>query len=586
MTLALQAVAPVVQSARIGQVYAEHYAEKPEKDHNLTSRAMNKTLGAAFPQAIGIWSLASLLIAAGVLLPIIAILVLAFFPSDNIWSHLLATTLPRYLKTTLALMLCVGFGAACVGAGTAWLVTRYRFWGVRSFEWLLLMPLAIPAYVGAYALVDLLEYAGPVQNALRGVMGWKNAQDYWFFEIRSFGAASFVLTMGLYPYVYLLSRAAFREQSGAAEEVAQSLGSHAFLRFWKIGLPLARPAIAAGTAIVMMETINDFGAVDYFAVQTLTTGIFSVWLEGSNAGGAAQLATLGLCLIIILVLLEKNGRSKMRFFSLSAHHRPILRQKLCGRRAVFASVFCFLPVLFGFILPTLVLALHAVRKLEYWKDADLYTALWNTMFVGVIAAFFTVTAGLVMVYGVRLSQQKLPRLLLPLTTIGYAVPGAVLAVGILIPLAAFDNALADFIFALTGREIGLILTGSSFAVILAYFVRFFAIAQGAADTAMERVSPNLSQAARSLGRSKREILMQIFLPLIKGSLGSALVLVFVDCVKELPATMLLRPFNFSTLATRTHDQASLENLPQAAPAALLIILVGLLAVGLLARASR
>jgi iron(III) transport system permease protein len=584
--LALQAVAPVVQSARIGQVYAEHYAEKPEKDHNLTSRAMNKTLGAAFPQAIGIWSLASLLIAAGVLLPIIAILVLAFFPSDNIWSHLLATTLPRYLKTTLALMLCVGFGAACVGAGTAWLVTRYRFWGVRSFEWLLLMPLAIPAYVGAYALVDLLEYAGPVQNALRGVMGWKNAQDYWFFEIRSFGAASFVLTMGLYPYVYLLSRAAFREQSGAAEEVAQSLGSHAFLRFWKIGLPLARPAIAAGTAIVMMETINDFGAVDYFAVQTLTTGIFSVWLEGSNAGGAAQLATLGLCLIIILVLLEKNGRSKMRFFSLSAHHRPILRQKLCGRRAVFASVFCFLPVLFGFILPTLVLALHAVRKLEYWKDADLYTALWNTMFVGVIAAFFTVTAGLVMVYGVRLSQQKLPRLLLPLTTIGYAVPGAVLAVGILIPLAAFDNALADFIFALTGREIGLILTGSSFAVILAYFVRFFAIAQGAADTAMERVSPNLSQAARSLGRSKREILMQIFLPLIKGSLGSALVLVFVDCVKELPATMLLRPFNFSTLATRTHDQASLENLPQAAPAALLIILVGLLAVGLLARASR
>ncbi|MDB3920840.1 iron ABC transporter permease [Paracoccaceae bacterium] len=552
----------------------------------MKSRAIHKTLGTAFPQEINIWSLAALLIAAGVLLPIVAILILAFFPSDDIWSHLLATTLPRYLSTTLALMLCVGFGAACIGAGTAWLVTRYWFWGVRSFEWLLLMPLAIPAYVGAYALVDLLEYAGPVQSALRGVMGWTNAQDYWFFEIRSFGAASFVLTMALYPYVYLLSRAAFREQSGAVEEVAQSLGSHAFLRFWKIGLPLARPAIAAGTAIVMMETINDFGAVDYFAIQTLTTGIFSVWLEGSNAGGAAQLATLGLCLIIILVLLEKNGRHKMRFFSLSTHHRPILRQKLRGRHAVFASVFCVLPVLFGFILPTLVLALHAVRKLDYWKDADLYAALCNTVFVGAIAAFFTVAAGLVMVYGVRLSQQKLPRRLLPLTTIGYAAPGAVLAVGILIPLAAFDNALADFILAFTGREIGLILTGTSFAVILAYFVRFFAIAQGAADTAMERVSPNLSQAARSLGRSKREILVQIFLPLIKGSLGSALVLVFVDCVKELPATMLLRPFNFSTLATRTHDQASLENLPQAAPAALLIILVGLFAVGLLARASR
>lgn len=552
----------------------------------MTNHSVKHALGAALPQAISIWSFASLVIAAAVLLPIFAILVLALFPSDNIWSHLLTTTLPRYLSATLALMLCVGVGAASIGASTAWLVTRYHFWGVRYLEWLLLMPLAIPAYVGAYALVDVLEYAGPVQTALRGVMGWTNAQDYWFFEIRSFGAAVFVLTMALYPYVYFLSRAAFREQSGAVEEVAQSLGSHALLRFWKIGLPLARPAIAAGTAIVMMETINDFGAVDYFAVQTLTTGIFSVWLEGSNAGGAAQLATLGLFLIIILVLLEKNGRHKMRFYGLFTYHRPILRQKLYGRQAVFASVCCFLPVLFGFLVPTLVLALNALSKLDYWKDAALYAALWNTVFVCSIAAFFTVAAGLVMVYGVRLSQQKLPSLLLPLTTIGYAAPGAVLAVGILIPLAAFDNTLADFIVSFTGRDIGLILTGTSFALILAYFVRFFAIAQGAADTAMERVSPNLSHVARSLGRPKSVILMEIFLPLIKGSLGSALVLVFVDCVKELPATMLLRPFNFSTLATRAHDHASLENLPQAAPAALLIILVGFLSVGLLARASR
>lgn len=532
------------------------------------------------------WSFGAVLIAAIVLAPILAVLWIAAFPTDNIWPHLLATTLPRYVSNTLVLMLSVGLLTAMVGTGAAWLVARYDFVGRRWLEWLLLLPLAIPAYVGAYALVDFLEYAGPVQTALRDLMGWQTSRDYWFPQIRSMGAAIIVLAAALYPYVYLLTRAAFREQSGSAEEVAQSLGAGAFKRFWRVGLPMARPAIAAGVAIVMMETVNDFGTVDYFAVQTLTTGIFSVWLESNNAGGAAQIASVVLALVIILVTLEKVSRRKLRFFNLSTRFRPVARARLTGLHGILALTACLVPFLMGFILPTAVILSHALANAEEWQNPALIRATLNTLTVGGLAAFFTVLAGLFLVYSVRLSGRALPRLLLPVTTIGYAAPGAVLGVGILIPLAMADHALADTVEALTGRDIGLVMTGSAFALILAYCVRFFAIAQGAADAAMGRVSPNLALAARSLGRNNAQVLGAVYVPLIRASVASALLLVFVDCVKELPATLLLRPFNYDTLATRVHEQASLENLGDASPAALLIILVGLCAVGLLARANK
>ncbi|WP_116600116.1 ABC transporter permease [Primorskyibacter marinus] len=532
------------------------------------------------------WSFGAVLIAAIVLTPILAVLWIAAFPTDNIWPHLLATTLPRYVSNTLVLMLSVGLLTAMVGTGAAWLVARYDFVGRRWLEWLLLLPLAIPAYVGAYALVDFLEYAGPVQTALRELMGWQTSRDYWFPQIRSTGAAIIVLAAALYPYVYLLTRAAFREQSGSAEEVAQSLGAGALKRFWRVGLPMARPAIAAGVAIVMMETVNDFGTVDYFAVQTLTTGIFSVWLESNNAGGAAQIASVVLALVIILVTLEKVSRRKLRFFNLSTRFRPVARTQLTGIHGLLALAACLVPFLMGFILPTAVILSHALANAEEWRNPALIRATLNTLTVGGLAAFFTVLAGLFLVYGVRLSGRALPRLLLPVTTIGYAAPGAVLGVGILIPLALADHALADTVETLTGRDIGLLMTGSAFALILAYCVRFFAIAQGAADAAMGRVSPNLALAARSLGRNNAQVLGAVYVPLIRASVASALLLVFVDCVKELPATLLLRPFNYDTLATRVHEQASLENLGDASPAALLVILVGLCAVGLLARANK
>ncbi|AUC52328.1 iron ABC transporter permease [Sagittula sp. P11] len=532
------------------------------------------------------WSVGAVLIAVIVVAPIVAVLGIALFPRENIWPHLLSTTLPRYLWTTARLMFGVGLIAAMVGTGAAWMVARYDFPGRRWLEWLLLLPLAIPAYVGAYALVDFLEYAGPVQTGLRNLFGWQTSRDYWFPEIRSLGAAILVLSAALYPYVYLLARAAFREQSASSEEVARSLGAGAFGRFWRIGLPLARPAIAAGVAIVMMESINDFGTVDYFAVQTLTTGIFSVWLESNNAGGAAQIASVVLLLVVLLVVLEKVSRRRMRFFNLSTRHRPAMRNPLTGAPAWIATAACAFPLAVGFVLPAGVILSHALDNAEFWTDTALWRAGLNTAVVGGSAAVITVLAAIFLVYGVRLSGQKLPRLLMPVTTIGYAAPGAVLGVGILIPLAAIDNTMADAIWGATGWDPGLVLTGTAFALILAYCVRFFAIAQGAADAAMGRVSPNLPLAARSLGRSEGQVLTAVYYPLMRASVASALLLVFVDCVKELPATLLLRPFNYETLATRVHEKASLEALGEAAPAAILVILFGLAAVGMLARANR
>ncbi|WP_234990377.1 ABC transporter permease [Aquimixticola soesokkakensis] len=518
-------------------------------------------------------------------MPLAAVVWIAFHPDTNIWPHLLSTTLPRYLRTTAILAVSVATFSACVGTGAAWLLTMYRFPFARTLQWLLLLPIAIPAYVGAYALVDFFEYAGPVQTALREIFGWTSARDYWFPQIRSLGSAIVVLTAALSPYVFLMARAAFREQSGSIYEVARALGAGPFARFWRVGLPMARPAIAAGVAIVMMETVADFGTVDYFAVQTLTTGIFSVWLQTGNAGGAAQIAGVVLVLVFLLLGLEKASRGRAKFHRSVRHSRPISPIHLTGWRAGAAFVACVIPFAVGFVLPVSVIGYHALKNAEQWGDPALITALVNTLTVGGIAAVLTVVAALFMVYGVRLTGRALPRLLLPVTTLGYAAPGAVLGIGLLLPMARADNAIADFWQHLTGHDMGLVMTGSAFAIIYAYGVRFFAIAQGAADSAMGRIAPSLPMAARSLGQSAGGTLRRVYVPLIRGSVGTALLLVFVDCVKELPATLLLRPFNYNTLATRVHEKASLEHLGQASPAAILVICVGLVAVGLMARAE-
>ena len=532
------------------------------------------------------WSIGAVAIAALVLMPVASVVWIALTPDDNIWPHLMATTLPRYLKNTVLLAVSVAALAATAGTASAWMVTLYRFPGSRWLEWLLLLPLAIPAYVGAYALVDFLEYAGPVQTAMREAFGWQSSRDYWFPEIRSRGAAAIVLAAALAPYVFLLARSAFREQPGGSYEVARALGAGPVARFFRVGLPLARPAIVAGTAIVVMETVSDFGVVSYFAVQTLTTGIFGTWLSGGNAGGAAQIAGVVLLIVLLLVGLEKRSRRHQRFHQAARNLRPVVPLALTGWRGWLASVLCSIPFVVGFVLPVAVIGAHALENAERWLDPGLIRAMVNTLMVGGIASVVTVLAAIFMVYGVRLARSRGPRGLLPLTTIGYAAPGAVLGVGLLYPMSAADHMIADLVESVTGRDIGLLMTGSAFAIIYAYAVRFFAIAQGAVDSAFGRVSPSLPMAARSLGLGAGGVLRRVYLPLIRGSVGTALLLVFVDCTKELPATLLLRPFNFNTLATRVYEKASLEQIGNAAPAAVLVIGVGLCAVLLLAHANR
>lgn len=535
---------------------------------------------------VDLWTPGALVIAAVVLAPILSIVWIAFTPTENIWPHLMATVLPRYLATTLALMLGVAVLTAVMGTGAAWLVSQYRFPGRDWLAWALLFPLAIPAYVGAYALVDFLDYAGPLQSSLRATFGWASARDYWFPETRSLWAAVLVLSFALYPYVYLLARAAYREQSGGTYEVARALGCGPWQLFWRLGLPLARPAIAAGVALALMETVADYGTVKHFGVQTLTTGIFSTWLNGGNAGGAAQIAGVILALILVLVGLERVGRGKARFHRLGRSSRPVERQAIAGLRGWVATALCLLPLAGGFALPVAVMLARAMESPTGWVAPGLLSALWNTLIVAGLASVATVGTALFLVYALRLAQSRLAQVLLPVTLIGYAAPGAVLALGLLIPLAAFDHWLADGVLALSGWDPGLMITGTAFAVGLAYLVRFFGIAQGALEAAFGRVPPSLPMAARSLGRSPGGTLSSVYLPLMRGSVLTAVLIVFVDCVKELPATLLLRPFNYNTLSTRVYELASLERLSEAAPAALVVMAVGMVAVAILARGER
>lgn len=531
------------------------------------------------------WRISALCVALAVIAPILSVIWIALHPTEAIWGHMMATVLPRYFLATLKLMISVALIAGLAGAGTAWLVTFYSFRGSRVLAVILLFPMAIPAYVGAYALVDFLDYAGLVQTFLRATFGWVDTRDYWFFDIRSEWACALVLAAAQYPYVYLLARAALREQAGAALEVGRSLGLGPFGLFWRLGVPMMRPALAAGIALVMMETVADFGTVQHFGVQTLTTGVFSTWLGQGNAGGAAQIACVILALIALLLGFEAISRRGAKFHNRTL--RPITQRHLSGWRGGIALSLGLVPFLFGFALPVGVMLGLSLSSPAVWAKVGLIQAAVNTALVGGIAAILTVIAAVILVFGMRMSRSgQIMQMLLPITSLGYAAPGAVLALGLLIPLAAFDQSLADMILTVTGSDPGLLITGTSAAIILAYVLRFFGIAQGALDSAFGRLSPNLPLAARSLGRTPWGMLQSVHLPLMRGSIASALLVVFVDCVKELPATLMLRPFNFNTLSTRVYELASLEHLSEAAPAALIVMAMGLAATLILARNQR
>jgi iron(III) transport system permease protein len=471
------------------------------------------------------------------------------------WGHLIDTVLPEYVTNSIWLCLGVGIGVASMGTGAAWLVALNDFPGRRIAEWALLLPMAMPAYVLAYTYTDFLQFVGPVQTSLRESFGWRMG-DYWFPEVRSLGGAIVLFSCVLYPYVYLLVRTAFLERAGGMIEAARALGLNPWQGFWRISIPLARPAIAAGMALALMETLADYGTVAYFAVQTFTTGIYRAWFSLGDRVAAAQLSAALLGFVALLILLERISRGRARYHDSSGRRRAV-RQVLTGGHALLAQIGCAIPVVVGFVLPA---------------------ALLIRLAMGVAAALVALLLGFAARDGRRLSVFAGR-----VVGLGYAVPGSVIAVGVLIPVTRLDHWLADTWQHLGGANPGLILTGGIAALIYAYLARFLAIALQSVEAGLARVTPSMEAAARSLGSGPVETLRRVHLPLLRGSLLTAALLVFVDVMKELPATLVMRPFNFDTLATQTFTLAADERLAEASSAALAIVAVGLLPIILLAR---
>ena len=528
------------------------------------------------------WAWFALLVAALVCLPLISVVWLAFFPAENIWPHLFNTVLTGYVLTTVGLLLGVALGTLLIGVSTAWLVTHHEFPGRSIFNWALLLPFAVPAYVIAYVYTDLLEYAGPVQSALRALFGWQLASDYWFPSIRTLPGAIVMLVLVLYPYVYLLARAAFLEQSASVFEAARSLGGNRRDRFFKLALPMARPAIVVGLSMAMMETLNDYGTVHYFAVRTLTAGLYDVWLGMNNLGGGTQIASLMLLFVLVLLGMERASRQRQKTFQPeTGRYRSAPRQPLAGVARVAAIAICALPVVLGFIVPAVVLVRYSIIYFEQSWEADFLLIAWNSISLSMLAAVVAVLVGILLSYSKRLQPTPLLRTGIGVASLGYAVPGAVLAIGVMIPFAAFDNAVDALFERWFDISTGLLLSGTLFALVFAYTVRFLAVAFGAVDASMSKVSPHMDDAARSLGHSAGTILTRVHLPLISGGIMTAALVVFVDCMKELPATLVLRPFNYETLATQVYQFASDELIGQSALFALLIVITGLAPVILL-----
>ncbi|MGI9464179.1 MAG: ABC transporter permease [Aestuariivirgaceae bacterium] len=529
------------------------------------------------------WRAGALVVSALLLLPIAAITILALAPSENIWPHLVATVLPDYLAQTALLMTGVGLATFLIGTSTGWLITMHRFPGRKMLQWLLLLPLAMPTYIIAYTYVDVFEYAGPFQSALREFAGWQAKADYWFPEIRSMGGAIFVMSLVLYPYVFITARASFMRQSVCHLEVARTLGRTPVGVFFTVALPLARPAIAVGVSLAMMECLNDIGAVEHFGVRTLTLGIYSTWLGRGNLGGAAQIALVMFAFVLALLWLERSGRRNRSFHHTTTHDYPLSRTRLAGWRGWAATVFCLLPAALGFLIPGGVLTSFAVTRFSDAATPEFVTAVVNTLTLAAIAAAVAVLVGLFLAYANRLAGNVMVRMAVRMASVGYAVPGTVLGIGILVPLTATDNAVSRLVEGTFGVSTGLILSGSIAGITFGYVVRFLAISHGNLETGLQRVTPSLAAAARTLGRSPTGALRDVHLPLIRPALVSAALLVFVDCMKELPATLILRPFNFETLSTMVYTLASLDQLEDSALAALTIVASGIIPVIILSR---
>ena len=510
-------------------------------------------------------------------IPVIVICGSLFFPARDVWSHLYDTVLIDYIFTSFTLLIGVGFFSLILGVIPAWLITMYRFPMSCYLEWAVLLPMSMPAYIIAYSYTGAFDAAGPVQEIIRELTGW-GYHDYWFPEVRSLGGAVAMLSFVLYPYIYLLTRASFIEQSVCVLEVSRTLGCSSVGAFRRVALPLARPAIMVGLSLVLMETLADYGTVQYFGVSAFTTGIFRTWFGMDNSLVAAQLSALLLLFVAVFLYLERRSRAQLSFHHTSNRYSPLLKQKLKGIHAFSAFIICFVPLLLGFIIPAGFLFDWAISSYSGAFNKDFYILLLNTLMLAFITSLLALAIALFLGYTNRNSCSFINKILVRFVSMGYAIPGTVIAIGVLIPFAWFDNRLDEFFRSHLNFSSGLLISGTLFILIFAYLVRFLAVSINTVEAALSKIKPEMDEIAKTSGLLHFSIVKRIHIPIMRGSLLTALLLVFVDVLKELPATLILRPFNFNTLAVRTFELANEERLADAALPALAIVIVGIIPV--------
>lgn len=523
------------------------------------------------------WNIVLVLLSLLFSIPLAVVLGSIFFPAKEIWSHLANTVLTDYIINSLVLFVGVGSFSLILGVIPAWLVTMYRFPMSHYLEWALLLPMAIPAYIIAYSYTGMLDVAGPLQTSLREITGWQY-RDYWFPEIRSLGGAITMLSLVLYPYIYLLARAAFIEQSVCVLEVSRTLGCNAIDAFRRVALPLARPAIMVGLSLVVMETLADYGTVQYFGVSVFTTGIFRTWFGLGNSLAAAQLSALLLVFVAVFLYLEKRSRRQARFHHTSNRYSSLMQQQLNKGSGLCALVSCVTPVLLGFIIPLLFLINLALDTYSEVLGKDFYLLLFNSLLLAFATAILALLIALFMAYSNRNSASSINRFMVRFVSMGYAIPGTVIAVGVLIPFAWFDNTLDAFLTEYFNISSGLLISGTVVILIFAYLTRFLAVSINTVEAGFLKIKPTMDEVAKTIGMSPISIIKRIHMPMMRGSLLTALLLVFIDVLKELPVTLILRPFNFNTLAVRTYELANEERLADAAVPALAIVLAGVIPV--------
>lgn len=524
------------------------------------------------------WIRITFLGSLAIALPLAVVFSNIFVPGDEIWSHILKNLLPTYVLNTLILMAGVALLTFFLGVSTAWLVSIYNFPGRRFFSWALILPIAFPAYISGFTWAGILDYTSPVYIFFRNNFGIDTGQ-YLFFDILSVPGAIVILSLALYPYVFLISRAYFLRQSSALLEAAASLGRSRSQIFFNVALPMARPAIVAGVSLALMEVLNDYGLARYFGVDTFTTGIFTAWFAFSHNQSALKLSAYLMLFVLVLIITERTQRGQMRFDMLGTTYRPVRKIRLRGIQSFLAGVVCLIPYLFGFAIPFIMLLYWSSLTVFDVVNYRFYELLFNSFILAALASLAVTTMALLIAFTVRNFPSRFVKFLARVATLGYALPGAVVAIGILIPFLWIDSKL----LLISSSTFRIALTGTWFALIFAYLVRFMAVGFNSIESGMERISPNLDEASRSLGMPEMKTLRKINIPLLRGALFSGAILVFIDVLKELPLTLILRPFNFDTLAIRAFEFASDERIAEAAPAAVIIILTGMIPVFFLNR---